>query len=398
MTNIIDASVQCWGCSIFDRLISVISDAAAALYNQFALFCVIIFCVVMMFFVLDAVWKNIRGGVTDPFYQKSIKPVLINSLVAFSLLGMGMWLPRFISTITFEPVADITLMYTQTMMGVDEKTVNEKVTYKSHAMNPDGFFRPQLRDKIVLLMKTTITQFQAYMKLGIAVMDSAFEWRALLGIGALLKHILIFAMGLYLVYAFFRLFIKFCFYFADIIVAMTFFAFFLPLSLVMFVFRNSDAPGWVKSIGKNVGADQIKTLINAIVTLAAAVITYTVIMMIIAKFFAGYGTSVPELMNMISSGAVTAADLSDDNIASITLMGCVVLIYVLNFIAGEIPKVANMVMSAFDVKEEKSLSEQLGEDALKLGENILKTATNVGKTALGIEDKKEEKKEEKKSG
>ncbi len=391
MTNIIDSSVQCWGCPIFDRLVSVISDAAASAYNQFALFCVLIFCVVMAFFVFDAVWKNMRNG-GDPFYQKSLKPVLINSLFVFALLGMGMWLPRFISTITFEPVADITTIYTQTMIGVDEQTVNDAVTYKVQTMNADGFFRPELRNKIILLMKTTITQFQAYIKLGIAVMDSAFEWRALLGIGTLIKHILIFSMGLYLVYGFFRLFVKFCFYFADIIVAMTFFAFFLPLSLVMFVFRNSDAPGWIKSIGKNVGADQIKTLINAIITLAAAVITYTVIMVIISKFFAGHGTSVPDLMNMITTGSVTAANLSDDNIASLTLMGCVTLIYVLNFIAGEIPKVAGQVMSAFDVAEEKTLSEQLGNDALKLGENLLKTTTDIGKKVLGIEEKKEDKK------
>ncbi len=396
MNNLVDGTVQCWGCGIFDRLIGVISNASAAVYREFSLFCILIFCLLLSFYVLYAVWNNIRGGISDMMYQKYLKPVIINSLFVFALLGMGVFLPRFITTVTFEPVADFTLMYTHSMINANDEVVNQKVTYETLPMRDDGFYRPELRDKIIMLMKTTITQFQSYMKLGIAVMDNAFSWSALKGIGALLKHIMIFAMGLYLLYGFFKLFIKFCFYFVDVIVAMTFFAFFFPLSLVMFVFRNSEAPGWVKQIGKGVGADQFKNVINAIVTLAAAVLTYTVIMVIIAKFFSSAGTSTADLMTMITNGTVTAAALSDDNLAAMTLMGCIVLVYVINFLSDQIKSVTTMVMSVFDVSEENKLGEQLGNDILKVSENIIKTTKDIGKAIITGGEAKEEKKTEKK--
>ena len=295
MNSLVDSSVQCWGCPVFDRLFQIVSDAAGAVYNQFVIFCAIIFCVLFAFFVINAVWKNIKGGVGDPWYQKSVKPVIINSLVSLTFLSMGVYLPRFVTTITFEPVADLALIYTQSMLQTDSETVNEKVTYQPMKMSDDGFYRPQLRDKIIMLMKTTITQFQSYMKLGIAVMDGAFSIRALLGIGNLIKHIILFFVGLYLFYGFFKLFVRFCFYFADIIVAMTFFAFFFPLSLILMAFKGADnVPQWISGLGRGIGVGEFKRLINAIITLAAAVLTYSVIMTIIAKFFAAPGQSAAE--------------------------------------------------------------------------------------------------------
>lgn len=399
LNGIVDGSVQCWGCPVFDRLFQVVSDASAAVYRQFSLFCILIFCIILAFYVLYAVWKNIKGGIDDPMYQKYFKPVLINSLFVFALLGMGVALPRFITTITFEPVADMTLIYTQSMVRMDNATVEKKVTYQPKAMDDTGFYRPQLRDKIIMLMKTTITQFQGYIKLGIAIMDNAFSWKALLGIGALLKHIIMFAIGLYLVYGFFKIFIRFCFYFVDIIVAMTFFAFFFPLSLVMFVFKNSEAPDWVKKLGGDLGAGQFKNVINAIISLASAVLTYTVIMVIIAKFFAAPGTSTVELMEMITNGSIYADALSDDNLATLTIAGCVVLIYVIDFLAAQVPQVTKMVMDTFDVQDNNKLSEGMADDALKVAGNIAKTVKDIGAKALGIEskdDKKEEKKDDKK--
>jgi hypothetical protein len=282
------------------------------------------------------------------------------------------------------------------MVRMDSQTVEKKITYQPKQLDDTGFYRPQLRDKIILLMKTTITQFQGYVKLGIAVMDNAFSWRALLGIGALLKHVIMFAIGMYLVYGFFKIFIRFCFYFVDIIVAMTFFAFFFPLSLVLFVFKNSDAPEWMKSLGKNVGADQFKSVINAIISLASAVLTYTVIMVIIAKFFAAPGTSTVELMEMITNGSVYADALSDDNLAALTIMGCVVMIYVIDFLAAQIPQVTKTVMSVFDVEDNNKLSEDLANDALKVTGNIAKTVKNVGAAIISGGEKKEEKKEDRK--
>ena len=399
LNGLVDGSVQCWGCPVFDRLFQVISVAAAAVYRQFSLFCILIFCLILAFYILYAVWKNIKGGVEDPMYQKSIKPVLINSLFVFALLGLGVYLPRFVSTITFEPVAQMTLAYTQSMVNTNNETVNEKVTYQPKEMDDTGFYRPELRNTIIMLMKTTITQLQSYIKLGIAVMDNAFSWVALTGVGTLVKHILMFFMGLYLVYEFFKIFIKFCFYFVDIIVAMTFFAFFFPLSIVMFAFRNSDAPDWIKSLGKELGTGQIKNIINSIIALSAAVLTYTVVMVIIAKFFSNNGTSTTELMQLITSGQIFAGALSDDNLAAMTLMGCVVMVYVVNFLSDQVGEVTKMVMGVFDVKEEKSLSEGLANDAFTVTENVVKTVKDVGKVVFGGEkkdDKKEEKKEEKK--
>ena len=395
LNPLIDSTVQCWGCPIFDRLFQIISNAAAAAYKQFTVLCVIIFCVLFAFFVLNAVWKNMKaGGGDDPFYQKSIKPVFINSLVALTFLSMGVYLPRFVTSVTFEPAANLALIYTQSMVHTDNEAVAEKVSYQPMPMEDTGFFRPQLRDTIVMMMKTTITQFQSYMKLGVAVMDKAFSLEALLGIGAFIKHIILFFIGLYITYGFFKLFVRFCFYFADIIIAMAFFAFFFPFSLILVAFKGSNAPAWFSSLGKKVGTNQFKTLINAIISLVSAVLTYTVIMVIIAKFFSAPGQSADEIMLMITSGEIFASDLSSENLADMTLIGCIILVYVLNFIYGQIPKVTSMVMDTFGVSEEKALSEQLANDAMKLTTNVINTATKIGKTIItgGEEEKKDGKK------
>lgn len=379
---VIDASVQCWGCPIFDRLFAIVSNAAAAVYDQFVIFCAIIFCVLFAFVVLNAVWQNIKSPTPDPWYQKSLKPLLINSLVSLTFLSMGVYLPRFVSSVTFEPVANITLIYTQSMLQTNPETVNEHVTYQPMEISDDGFFRPELRDSIILLMKTTITQFQSYIKLGIAVMDKAFSLDALLGIGNLIKHIILFFIGLYLAYAFFKLFWRFCCYFADIIVAMTFFAFLFPLSLILVAFKGADAPSWVTNLGKGIGTKQFKKLINAIIALAAAVLTYTVIMVIIAKFFSAPGQSAADIMQLITSGEVFAGDLSGDNLAAMTLGGCIILVYVLNFLYEQIPNVTKMVLDSFGVSQENQLSEQLANDAMKLTSTIVETVKKAGATII----------------
>lgn len=383
MNSFVDNTVQCIGCPVFDRLFQIVSNAAAAVYDKFILLCMVLFAVLFGFVILNIVWKNIQGGVKDDLYVKTLKPLMINSLVTLTFLGMGVTLPRFVSTITFEPAAKIALIYTQTMLQTDSESVTQRVDYQPMEIDDTGFFRPQLRDTIILLMKTTITQFQSYMKLGIAVMNHAFSWDALLGVGALLKHIVLFFIGLYLFYGFFKLFINFCFYFADIIVAMTFFAFLFPLGLTMMAFKGSDAPAWMSKLGSGIGAAQIKKLINAIITLSAAVITYTVIMVLIGKFFSNAGTSAPDIVHMITSGDnLFSSSLSDDNLESLTIAGCVVLVYVLNFIYSQIPKVTQMVMSTFDVAEEKSLSESVAAQATGFVKSVTGQITSGVKNVL----------------
>ncbi len=383
LTSLVDKTVQCWGCGVFDRLFQVVSDSAAAAYQQMSTVCIILFCVLFSFFVLHAVWQTIKGGTSDPWYEKSVQKVFINAIVCIGLLSMGVMLPRFITTITVEPATQIATAYTQAMIRQDSNVVEEKVDYQPMEMGDAGFYRPQLRDKIILLMKTTITQFQSYMKLGIAVMDRAFSWNALLGIGSFLKHVIMFAIGLYLTWGFFKLFFRYCCYFADIIIAMTFFAFFFPLSLMLFAFKGaSNVPSWIGKMGQGLGASQLKNLINAIITLSSAVITYTVIMVIIAKFFSLSGVDSTNLMTAITTGQVFADDLSTENLQAMTLVSCIILVYVLNYIYGQIPQISKMILSAFGVSEEKAQSEQLANDMLQLTNTLWENAKKIGTTII----------------
>lgn len=391
VNSFVESTVQCWGCEVFDRLFQIVSNAAAAVYDKFVIFCAILFCVLFAFYLINAVWKNFKDDITDPLYQKSLKPLFINSLVSLTFLSMGVVLPRFITTITFEPVANITVIYTQSMLQTNPDEVNERVTYQPAKIEDDGFYRPQLRDSIVMLMKTTITQFQSYMKLGIAVMDKAFSLSALLSISSLIKHIILFFIGMYLFIGIFKLFLRFCFYFADIIVAMTFFAFFFPLSLILVAFKGDNAPKWMSGLGKDVGTNQFKKLIDSIVALAAAVLTYTVIMVILAKFFAEPGQSAADIMNMITSGEIYSDELSEENLQAMTLGGCVVLVYVLNFIYGQIPQVTSMVLSSFGVSSENKLSEQLANDAMQLTNDVLNVVKQAGKNILSGGEKSDNK-------
>ncbi len=394
MTNIInsfiDNSVQCWGCGVFDRLFQIVSIAATQMYEQLTFLAMITFVALFTALIVNAVYQNIKSGGNDPFYKKSILKVFINAIVVLGLLGAGVAVPKMVTRVTIEPAALVALTYTQALTQQDMDTVEEKVTYQPMEMADDGFFRPQLRDTIIMLMKTTITQFQSYMKLGVAIMDSAFTWKALLGIGALIKHIGLFFIGLYLFYGFFKLFVRFCFYFVDIIVAMAFFAFFFPMSLMLLAFDGAEhIPDVVKNVSKHISKDQIKKLINAIVALASCVLTYTIIMMVIAKFFSDPDETNVALMEKIMSGEVFEADLNDENLEALTLMSVTVLVYVLNFIYKQIPQITSMILGVFGVSAENQLSEKLADDALTLSKNVINTAVSVGKTIInGGEEKK----------
>ena len=343
--------IQCWGCEVFDRLFQIVSNATAMIYDKLVWLCIITFCAVFTVFVANAVYQNIKSDGKDPWYEKSIQKVIINAIVSMGILGMGIVVPRMIS-----------------LIQQDTETINERVTYQPMQMDDTGVFRPQLRDKIILMMKTTTSAFQSYIKLGIAIMDSAFSWEALLGIGAFVRHIMIFFIGLYLFYAFFKLFIRYCFYFVDITVAMAFFVFFFPLSVMLMSFSGAEhLPAVVKNIGNAAGKDQIKKLINAIVALAACVMTYTVMLIILARFFTENDVSSADFMNKILSGDVFNANISDENMAALTMVSTI----------------------AFNVSEEKQMSEQLADDAINLTKNIANTAVKIGKTIVsGGEEKK----------
>ena len=396
MMSLVGDAVQCWGCPVFDRLFQIISTAAAGFYDYFSDLCLILLMAMFTVYVLNAIWKNAQNNFEDTFYKKTVQKVFINSIVAISLMGAGVIVPRFITMITFEPIAQMTLTYSQAMINQTQADVDERVTYQPVKIKDDGFYRPELRDTIINIMKTTITQFQSYIKLGIAVMDSAFSWSALLGVGALIKHIVLFFIGLYLAWGFFKLFFRYCCYFADAIVAMAFFAFFFPLSLATFAFNGADnVPDVIKKIGKGVGVNQIKNLISSIVTLGSVIITYTVIMAIIAKFFSATDVSNVELMNAITSGDIFEKDLSAENLEALTLTSCIALMYVLNYVYKQIPQITKIILGAFEVEEKKEYGDKIADDLMRLTKNVYDTTVNVGKIIIngGKEDKKEESKE-----
>ena len=397
LVSLVDKGVQCWGCVVFDRLFQIVSTSAGLVYEYFSKLCVILFCILFTVFVINAVWKNIKGGMSDPWMTKSVQKVLLSATIALTVMGMGVAFPRFVTTAIFEPVADITLVYSQSMINTTSEIVSEKVTYEPIDLPEDGFYRPELRDKIIMLMKTTVTQFQSYIKLGVAIMDNAFSWSALLGIGALIKHIILFCIGFYLAKEFVKIFFKYCCYFADVIIAMALFAFFFPLSLATVAFKGAEnVPEWIGKLGSSVGVSQVKNLINSIVTLASVVITYTVIMVIIAKFFSAPDASVTNLMDAITSGQVFADDLNTENLQAMTLISCIALVYVLNYIFDQIPQIAKTIMSAFGVEEKSDDSERFANDIMRLTKNVVNIAVNTGKTIMSGGEKKEDTEDTKK--
>jgi hypothetical protein len=196
-----------------------------------------------------------------------------------------------------------------------------------------------------------------------------------------------FILGLYLFYGFLKLFLRFCFYFVDVIINMALFAFLFPLGLMMVSFRGGKMPSWISSLGKGLGTNQLRNVVSSIVALGAAVITYVVIMVIIARFFSDSGTSVNELMDKILSGDVFGSDLFDDNLASITLASMVVLLYIVNYLFSQIPKVKQMILNTFGVSEENKMGEQMANDAQKLVALVTSSAKNIGSTIVNKGEK-----------
>ncbi|MCL2737687.1 MAG: hypothetical protein FWE17_02395, partial [Alphaproteobacteria bacterium] len=329
----------------------------------------------------------------EPIYKKYFHPVLVNSLIVLALLSLGVVFPRMITTMTIEPIARVTLVYSESMLNKTTQQVDLQVPYTPKEMPEDGFYRPELRDTIISLVKTSTTQFQAMMTMGLLVVDRSFSWSALNGIGAMVKHFVMLIMGLTIVWNFFKLFVKFCLYFVDVIINLSLFAFFFPLGLVFFVLKNSESEGWVKKIGENIAPGMLNKLIGSIVTLATVVITYTVILVLMARFFSGDSEGGAELARAIMSNDPTndlfSGAIAEDNLAAMTLGGIVVLVFVIRFLAGQIDEVAKMITQSFNIEVQKpEVGEKLGESVLAVGEKTKGFAWEEAKLGLGIgEDK-----------
>ncbi len=389
--SLIDSSIQCWTCPVFDNLFAIISNTAAAAYQRLCLFSLVIFGVLFAFYATNVAWENIKNGGKDSLFDKNLRPVLIKSLIAISLLGMGLVVPRFISMITFEPAAIMTLQYSKAMLPSDYVIPAYENAIQ---LGNDGFFNPQLRDTIIQILETSIANFQVYIKIGIAIIDEAFTLKALLGIGTLIKHIIICFIGIFLTYNFVKLFIKYSFCFMDVIFAMAMFAFFFPLSVVLFIFRGaSDIPGWMKNLGSNLGGGQIKKLINAIVSVASTILTYTVIMLIIRGFLDANGVNADSIQNTTES--LFDFDLENSSAMQITFAGAIVLVYVINYIAGQIPKITEKILSVFNIKQEDALSTEMGKNVLQLTQIVAQKTKDLAKTIINPESVKKETEEKK---
>lgn len=400
MTSLTDTVVQCWGCAVFDRLFQIVSSVGVHVYSNLTQLFLAVFGILFAIFTFNAIWSNFKGGLKDPIMKDSFLKVFIRAVFALTLLGAGTLVPKTISTIIFEPVAKVTLLYSQTMINTNDAIVSEQVTYEPVEITQEGIYSENLRDLMIMLMKTTITQFQSYIKLGLALMDNAFSWKAFFPISNLLKHVILFIIGFYLAWNFIKIFFKYCCYFADVIIAMAFFAFFFPLSLVMVAFKDvKETPKWFGEIGKSVGVAQLKNLINAIVTLGSVVLTYTVMMVIIARFFSASNISVNDLMQAITSGTVYAEDLNNDALYSLSLMSCIALVYILNFVFSQIPQITKMVLSVFGVEENTKHAEQFAGDIGRLSklafDNTVKAGTITTKTDKQTDSKSDDKKDSK---
>ena len=116
-------------------------------------------------------------------------------------------------------------------------------------------------------------------------------------------------------------------------------------------------------------------------------ITYTVIMLIIANFFTATDADINDLMTAITSGTIFEFDLNTENLEAMTLMSCTVLMYVLNYIYSQVPQISKMILSAFNVEEKKGVGEKLGDDLIHLGGLALDKIVQTGKTIVsGGED------------
>ena len=390
-SSLISNTVQCWSCPIFDRMFQIVSNAAAVAYPKFVVICTILFCAVFAFYVFGAVWKNMTNGFQDGWFAKSVRPVFINSLFALAFLGMGTMLPRFITMVTFEPVAYVTQTYATAMVKLTPEKIDEHVVYQPTEMDDTGgIFRQELRDSIIDTAKVTITMFQSFMNLGIAMLDTAFSWSMFLGIGAFIKHFILAIIGLYLFWNFFKMFFKFLCYFADVIIAMAMFAFFFPLSMITVAFSDAgDVPywlSWIKKIGKGVGVEQIKNMVGAIISLGVAVITYTVILVIIAKFFADPNGNINNfdlLMDAIMNGEIFETDLNTSSMNDLTITSVVVLVYVLGYIYDNIPNVTKMILGMFEVSAGKNdVGEKMGDSLMQATKGFIDLAKNSAKDII----------------
>ncbi len=383
LNSFAEGGTTCWACPVFDNLFVIISDTAARAYEQLSAFGVIVFGILFAFYAINTFWQNMKSGMNDPFFQKSLKPVLIKAVTVLSLLTLGLSVPRLISKVTFEPVTVVTMEYTKNMLPEKYKI---KTDYTPIQMDNQSFFNPELKDSMLQLIQTSITNFQVFIKTGIAMIDSIFVIvHSQMDFAWFYKRLIVFLLGLYLTYYFVKIFIKYSFCFMDIIVAMAMFSFFFPLSLVFFVFQGAtNLPDWMKSLGKNLGSSQLKNLINAIISVAASILTYTIILLIIHGYLNGNGVNMETIQN--STDSLLNFDLDNPSAIQVTFLGSSVLLFMVNYLAKQLPKITQEIMNTLGLKQNTSVSDKIGEDTWQLTELVKEQTKKVVKNRFAPED------------
>jgi hypothetical protein len=124
-----------------------------------------------------------------------------------------------------------------------------------------------------------------------------------------------------------------------------------------------------------------------------AIITYTIAMVVIAKFFASDAMTSNEIVKHILAGTVSKDILSNENLTNLTLMSCIVIGFVLNYLTSKIPETSREVFNAFGLEPEKAkIGDEVGQQVETVVQNTIKGLVAKGKVLAG---KTLEKKEEK---
>ncbi|MDR0319558.1 MAG: hypothetical protein LBH81_02350 [Rickettsiales bacterium] len=348
--------VQCWACPVFDNLFVAVGSAAENSYGQIARFALFLLTAFIAFYTVYIVMTKLSKGAEDPFYMKSMKPVLINSIIIVSLIGMGTFVPKTVARLTLEPVAAMTHAIASSVIPLPDRGIS--AAYEPKPMPDSSFYSPALKNRVLDIMQMTTTAFQGFILFGFAMISNSLNLTALLSVlsgdfGPALDTVFMFFLGVFVAWSFIKLFLKFLFYFIDVIVSLTLFAFLFPIMLMAFVMKNSEAPGWVKSIG-GMSGNIFQTAVRSVITLASAMIVYVVILAMLSGFI----------------------DLSNPSFESPAVMhsaaGIAVLVLIIGFLAAKIDDIAKELLAALGFEDDDKAV--VGLEAYK---NFAALATNI---------------------
>ena len=143
--------------------------------------------------------------------------------------------------------------------------------------------------------------------------------------------------------------------------------------------------------GKSLGSGQIKKLINAIVSISASILTYTIIIAILAGFFAQQGIDIDSFSgdpNFFKTFFEIDLD-KEASLEQMSITALVVLVFIINHLSNQVGEVTKKVLSTFGITQEDSASKEMGENMWNLTniafdnvKNITKTVVTSGASAL----------------